>query len=96
MLFNSYYSLSFNITENSLEETTTAKLELVDVKEEPQEVYKEGMIWTPKTDGAPPEGFTIYTTDSGVTLLRRKRQRNLQKLGKSYFFLTIYTPDILK
>lgn len=57
------------------------------MKDEPQELYKEGMIWTPKTDGAPPEGFTIYTTETGVTLLRRKRQRNLQKLGIGGFIV---------
>lgn len=51
------------------------------MKEEPQELYKEGMIWKSKTNGAPPDGFTVYTTETGVTLLRRKRQRNLQKLG---------------
>ncbi|XP_030747185.1 histone-lysine N-methyltransferase 2C-like [Sitophilus oryzae] len=38
--------------ENTLEDT---KLELVDLKDEPQEIYKEGMIWT-KEDGPPPEG----------------------------------------
>lgn len=71
--------------ENSLQDT--AKLELVDVKEEPQELYKEGMLWAPKTDGAPPDGFTIYTTETGVTMLRRKRQRNLQKLGIGGFLV---------
>ncbi|KAJ8921946.1 hypothetical protein NQ315_008580 [Exocentrus adspersus] len=65
-------------TDNALEDS--AKLELVDVKDEPQEIYKEGMIWT-KEDGPPPEGFTIFTMESGICVLRRKRQRNLQKLG---------------
>lgn len=32
-------------------------------------------------DGPPPEGFTICTNDAGLTILRRKRQRNLNKLG---------------
>ncbi|KAF5285410.1 hypothetical protein FQA39_LY16664 [Lamprigera yunnana] len=59
----------------------STKLELVDIKEDPQDLYKEGMLWT-KEDGAPPEGFTLYTMENGVSVLRRKRQRNLQKLGK--------------
>ncbi|KAL1490323.1 hypothetical protein ABEB36_013038 [Hypothenemus hampei] len=62
------------------------KIEMVDLKEEPQEIYKEGMIWT-KEDGPPPEGFTIFTMESGVSVLRRKRQRNLQKLGIGGFLV---------
>lgn len=64
----------------------SAKLELVDVKDEPQEMYKEGMIWT-KEDGPPPEGFTVFTMESGISVLRRKRQRNLQKLGIGGFLV---------
>lgn len=59
------------------------KLELLDMKEDLHDLYKEGMIWT-KEDGPAPDGFTLYTMDSGTTVLRRKRQRNLQKLGKLY------------
>ncbi|CAH0559006.1 unnamed protein product [Brassicogethes aeneus] len=69
--------------DNSLED---AKLELVDVKDEPQELYKEGMLWT-KEDGPPPEGFTVFTMESGMSVLRRKRQRNLQKLGIGGFLV---------
>ncbi|XP_076251798.1 uncharacterized protein LOC143191021 isoform X3 [Rhynchophorus ferrugineus] len=72
-----------NAGENSLEDT---KLELVDMKDEPQEIYKEGMIWT-KEDGSPPEGFTIFTLENGISVLRRKRQRNLQKLGIGGFLV---------
>lgn len=72
--------------DNSLEDS--AKLELVDVKDEPQELYKEGMIWT-KEDGPPPDGFTVYTMESGVSVLRRKRQRNLQKLGIGGFLVRV-------
>lgn len=61
-------------------------MELVDVKDEPQEMYKEGMIWT-KEDGPPPEGFTVFTMESGISVLRRKRQRNLQKLGIGGFLV---------
>ncbi|KAF9417774.1 hypothetical protein HW555_005188, partial [Spodoptera exigua] len=47
----------------------------------PNTNFKEGILWNVANDGPPPEGFTIYTTDSGLTVLRRKRQRNLNKLG---------------
>ncbi|XP_039749482.1 histone-lysine N-methyltransferase 2C-like isoform X7 [Pararge aegeria] len=57
----------------------------VEVKEEPgltpTSNLKEGILWNIANDGPVPEGFTIYTTDSGLTVLRRKRQRNLNKLG---------------
>lgn len=66
----------------------SAKLEMVDIKEEMQEIYKEGMLWT-KEDGPPPEGFTIYTMESGVAVLRRKRQRNLQKAGIGGFLVRV-------
>ncbi|XP_046682378.1 histone-lysine N-methyltransferase 2C-like isoform X2 [Homalodisca vitripennis] len=49
-----------------------------------EKVYREGMPVFPRADGRPPEppeGFTIYTTESGAMVLRRKRVRNLQKLG---------------
>ncbi|XP_017045294.1 histone-lysine N-methyltransferase 2C isoform X2 [Drosophila ficusphila] len=48
--------------------------------EETLEKYKDGMIWD-GTENAIPEGFTISTNDEGVHILRKKRQRNLQKLG---------------
>jgi hypothetical protein len=77
------------LADSSLEHDPISKLELdeakEDVKMEPVEVYKEGMVVPPREDGRPPEppeGFTIHTTESGVMVLRRKRQRNLQKLGK--------------
>lgn len=69
--------------ENSLD----AKLELVDIKDE-HDLYKEGMTWT-KDDGPPPEGFTLFTGESGITVLRRKRQRNLQKLGIGGFLVRV-------
>ncbi|CAG9132016.1 unnamed protein product [Plutella xylostella] len=56
-----------------------------EVKDEPGTIgnanFKEGILWNVASDGPPPEGFTIYTMDSGITVLRRKRQRNLNKLG---------------
>ncbi|KAI8424064.1 hypothetical protein MSG28_002687 [Choristoneura fumiferana] len=55
-----------------------------EVKEEPgisNANLKEGILWNVVNEGPPPEGFTVYTTESGLTVLRRKRQRNLNKLG---------------
>lgn len=72
--------------DNSLEES--AKLELIEMKDEPQELYKEGMMWT-KEDGPPPEGFTIFTMENGISVLRKKRQRNLQKLGIGGFLVRL-------
>lgn len=74
------------MSDNGLDDN--AKLELIDVKEEPQELYKEGMLWA-KEDGPPPEGFTLFTMENGMTVLRRKRQRNLQKLGIGGFFARV-------
>ncbi|XP_064543021.1 histone-lysine N-methyltransferase 2C [Drosophila montana] len=42
--------------------------------------YKDGMIWD-RTETVLPDGFSISTNDDGVQILRKKRQRNLQKLG---------------
>ncbi|KAK9512092.1 hypothetical protein O3M35_000594 [Rhynocoris fuscipes] len=47
-------------------------------------VFKDGMIWGSKENGpvpSPPEGFSLITTESGVVVLKRKKMRNLQKLG---------------
>ncbi|KFB47867.1 hypothetical protein ZHAS_00015920 [Anopheles sinensis] len=64
--------------DNSLE-----GLEPLDPKEE-AEIYKDGMVWN---DPTPPEGFALFTTESGTVVLRKKRQRNLQKLGIGGFFV---------
>lgn len=61
--------------DNSMEEI---KLELMDPNEEAQ-IYKDGMEWS-SSDPAP-EGFTLSTPETGPAVLRKKRQRNLQKLG---------------
>lgn len=75
--------------DNSLEEHG-GKLDLLDVKDEAGcEILKEGMVWTPRGDQPPPEGFSIYTTENGVPVLRRKRQRNLQKLGIGGFLVRL-------
>ncbi|XP_068631112.1 histone-lysine N-methyltransferase 2C-like isoform X2 [Battus philenor] len=56
-----------------------------EIKEEPglstNTNFKEGTLWNVASDGPPPEGFTVYSIESGLTVLRRKRQRNLNKLG---------------
>lgn len=62
--------------DNSLEDI---KVEPMDPREE-AEIYKDGMVWD-RTESSPPEGFTLCTNEQGVTVLRKKRQRNLQKLG---------------
>lgn len=62
--------------DNSLEEI---KLEPLDPREE-AEIYRDGMVWD-RTESSPPEGFTLCTNEQGVVVLRKKRQRNLQKLG---------------
>uniref|UniRef100_A0A182ILT4 PHD-type domain-containing protein n=1 Tax=Anopheles atroparvus TaxID=41427 RepID=A0A182ILT4_ANOAO len=66
--------------DNSLEDM---RLEPLDPKEE-AEIYKDGMVWN---DPTPPEGFALFTTESGTVVLRKKRQRNLQKLGIGGFFV---------
>ncbi|XP_063990116.1 histone-lysine N-methyltransferase 2C-like isoform X3 [Diachasmimorpha longicaudata] len=72
--------------DNSLEEN--GKHMDVDVKNEPDEVLKEGMVWT-HGDQPPPEGYSLYTTENGISVLRRKRQRNLQKLGIGGFVVRL-------
>lgn len=62
--------------DNSLEDL---KFEPLDPKEE-AEIYKDGMVWD-REDASPPEGFTLCTTETGAIVLRKRRQRNLQKLG---------------
>ncbi|XP_063696250.1 histone-lysine N-methyltransferase 2C-like isoform X2 [Culicoides brevitarsis] len=61
--------------DNSMEDV---KVDMLDPKEE-AEIYKDGMPWT--TTDPPPEGFSVFTTEQGTVVLRKKRQRNLQKLG---------------
>lgn len=61
--------------DNSIEEI---KMELMDPNEEAQ-IYKDGMEWS-SSDPAP-DGFSLFTTETGQVVLRKKRQRNLQKLG---------------
>lgn len=68
--------------DSSIEDS--GKLSMLGPKEE--ELYREGMEWT-KEDGPPPEGFTLYSMENGTTVLRRKRQRNLQKLGIGGFLV---------
>lgn len=60
------------------------------IKEEQIEQWREGMEIAPREDGRPPEppeGFTIHTTETGALVLRKKRTRNLQKLGIGGFLV---------
>lgn len=81
------YIFILDTLNDSIEHDDAYKMDFDDIKEEPSEpepVYKEGMIVPPREDGRPPEppeGFSILTLESGVMVLRRKRVRNLQKLG---------------
>ncbi|XP_011303059.1 histone-lysine N-methyltransferase 2C isoform X3 [Fopius arisanus] len=74
--------------DNSLEENGKHIGMDIDVKNEPDEVLKEGMVWT-HGDQPPPEGYSLYTTENGISVLRRKRQRNLQKLGIGGFVVRL-------
>jgi len=68
-----------------------------EMPEEPPE-YREGMEVPRGEDGRPPEppeGFTIYTTESGALILRRKRTRNLQRMGKLLVLLTFFDLPLL-
>lgn len=61
--------------DNSMEDV---KMEPMDPNDEAQ-IYKDGMTWS--SSEPPPEGFSVFTTETGQVVLRKKRQRNLQKLG---------------
>lgn len=58
--------------------TDDIKMEPLDPNEEAM-IYKDGMEWA--SGEPPPEGFSLFTTETGSVVLRKKRQRNLQKLG---------------
>ena len=47
-------------------------------------LFKDGTVLTPREDGRMPdvpEGYAVVQGDNGALILRKKRQRNLQKLG---------------
>lgn len=64
--------------------TEDIKVEPLDPHEE-AEIYKDGMAWD--KNSVPPDGFTVGTNERGDTVLRKKRQRNLQKLGIGGFMV---------
>lgn len=66
-------------TEGSKHSNEDVKMEPLDSREE-AEIYKDGMVWD-RADASAPEGFTLCTLENGTVVLRKKRQRNLQKLG---------------
>lgn len=77
--------------DNSLEDI---KMEPLDPKDE-GEMYKDGMLWDRENVG-PPEGFSLFTTETGAIVLRKKRQRNLQKVGIGGFTVRNRTMKSLK
>lgn len=77
--------------DNSLEDI---KMEPLDAKDE-SEMYKDGMVWDRENCG-PPEGYTLVTTEQGTVVLRKKRQRNLQKVGIGGFTVRNRTMKSLK
>ena len=63
-----------------------------------QSVWKDGMVLPAREDGGPPEppeGFTISRTEAGDYVIRKKRQRNMQKIGVGGFYVKARGPKIL-
>lgn len=57
--------------------------------------HKDGDIVRPLADGSapdPPEGFTIVVKDNGLMVLRKKRYRDLKKVGIGGFLAKTRTP----
>merc|ERR1712079_971384 len=57
--------------------------------------HKDGEIVRPLPDGSapdPPEGFTIVVKDNGLMVLRKKRYRDLKKVGIGGFIAKTRTP----
>lgn len=93
MLVSYYLLFCFSVNsklvihiDSSIEDS--GKLSMLGPKDDVQDIYREGMEWT-KEDGPPPEGFTLYSMENGSTVLRRKRQRNLQRLGIGGFLVRV-------
>ena len=61
-------------------------------------VWKDGMVLPAREDGGPPEtpdGFTMTRLESGDFVIRKKRQRNMQKIGVGGFYVKARGPKIL-
>merc|ERR1712013_347686 len=57
--------------------------------------HKDGEIVRPLPDGSapdPPEGFTIVVKDNGLMVLRKRRYRDLKKVGIGGFLAKTRTP----
>merc|ERR1712008_40514 len=57
--------------------------------------HKDGEIVRPLPDGTapePPEGFTIVVKDNGLMVLRKRRYRDLKKVGIGGFLAKTRTP----
>ncbi|KAL1453188.1 hypothetical protein WDU94_007353, partial [Cyamophila willieti] len=73
-----------NATESDTPPAPLTSGELAEAARDEPVDYKEGSIVTPLEDGRPPEppeGFSIHTNEAGQMYLRRKRVRNLNRLG---------------
>ncbi|XP_037091196.1 histone-lysine N-methyltransferase 2D-like [Pollicipes pollicipes] len=60
--------------------------------------FKDGMVLPAREDGAPPEppdGFSISRLESGDYVIRKKRTRNMQKIGVGGFYVKARGPKIL-
>merc|ERR1712080_770251 len=60
--------------------------------------HKDGEIVRPLPDGSapdPPEGFTIVVKDNGLMVLRKRRYRDLKKVGIGGFLAKTRTPKLL-
>ena len=56
---------------------------------------QDGDVVRPLADGSapePPEGFTIVVKDNGLMVLRKKRYRDLRKVGIGGFLAKTRTP----
>ena len=61
----------------------------------PSGSHKDGEIVRPLADGSapdPPEGFTIVVKDNGLMVLRKRRYRDLKKVGIGGFLAKTRTP----
>merc|ERR1712083_1039452 len=61
--------------------------------------HKDGEIVRPLADGSapePPDGFTIVVKDNGLMVLRKRRYRDLKKVGIGGFLAKTRTPKSIK
>ena len=69
---------------NKAQSLESADGDLKDDAEDGDSLFKDGTLLTPREDGRMPdvpEGYTVVQGENGALILRKKRQRNMQKLG---------------